>query len=69
MFSLSADILILGLAVVVIADPSLVHDKIGGGFPLAVHEKVTLNPSTIVLLAGFVVNAGFADPVKKHTFC
>ena len=69
MFSLSADILILGLAVVVIADPSLVHDKIGGGFPLAVHEKVTLNPSTIVLLAGFVVNAGFANPAKEHTFC
>ena len=44
---LSAVRLILGLAVVFTADPSMamVHENVGGGLPLASHVNATFNPS------------------------
>ena len=45
---LNADKLILGFAVVFIADPLLIHDRLGSGLPYASHEKVTLDPSVSV---------------------
>ena len=42
---LSAVKLILGLAVVFTADPSMVHENVGGGLPFASHVNATFNPS------------------------
>ena len=39
---------ILGLAVEFIAVPFMVHERLGSGTPLAIHEKVTLDPSFVV---------------------
>ena len=54
---LPADKLILALAVVFIGDPFLVHENFGVGFPLALHENATFNPSSTVLFCGSSENA------------
>ena len=33
-------------------DPSLVHDIVGTGFPVALQDKVTLPPFVVVTLLG-----------------
>ena len=45
-FLLSDDKLILEL--LLIGDPSLVHDIVGTGFPVVSQDKVTLSPSFVV---------------------
>ena len=50
--------LILELSLDVTADPSLIHEKVGAGLPVALHEKVTFNPSFFALLSGVLMNAG-----------
>ena len=42
------DKVILGLAFVFTSVPSLVHEKVGAGFPLALQEKTVLFPSLTV---------------------
>ena len=45
---LSYDKLILELSL--IGDPSLVHDIVGTGFPVALQDKVKISPSVVVTL-------------------
>ena len=41
-----------------IGDPSLVHDSVGGGFPLALQNKVTVSPSSTVTFLGCEIISG-----------
>ena len=56
----SNDKLILGLAVVFTREPSMVHEKDGTGFPLALQDKVAFFPSSTVRFSGCEVNSGFS---------
>ena len=49
---LSDDKLIAGLAVVFTADPFMVHETFGTGFPIALQDKVAFFPSSTVRLSG-----------------
>ena len=49
---LFAEKVILGLALVFTGDPSLFHENVGTGFPLASQEKVTLSPAVFVAFCG-----------------
>ena len=49
---LSAPKLILESPLVLLRDPSLVHDIVGAGSPVALQEKVTLAPSLAVTFCG-----------------
>ena len=71
MFSclLPADKLILTLAVVFIRDPFLVHEKVGVGLPLALHENATFNPSSTVRLWGCSENSGRSVVRNKALDC
>jgi len=44
--------LILELMIVFTGDPFLVHDIVGGGFPVALQDKVTFSPSDFVSAFG-----------------
>ena len=46
-----------------IGDPSLVHDSVGGGFPVALQNKVMGSPSSSVTFLGCVIISGWS--VKK----
>ena len=46
-----------------IGDPSLVHDSVGGGFPVALQNKVMVSPSSSVTFLGCVIISGWS--VKK----
>ena len=47
---LSVEKLILGL--LLMSDPSLVHDRVGSGYPRALQCNVTFSPSVFVTLPG-----------------
>ena len=64
-FLLFKDKLILGLSLDVIANPSLVHEKVGAGLPVALHEKVTFDPSFFALLSGFLMKTGRSVCCKR----
>ena len=51
-FFLSAEKVILGLAVVFTGDPSLIHENVGTGFPSASQVEVTLSPAVVVTFVG-----------------
>ena len=57
-FLLFKDKLILELSLDVTTDPCLVHEKVGAGLPVALHEKVTFDPSFFALLSGVLMNTG-----------
>ena len=44
--------------VLVRGDPSLVHDSVGGGFPVALQNKVMRSPSSGVTFLGCVIISG-----------
>ena len=71
MFScfLSADKPILALAVVFIGDPFLVHENLGVGFPLALHENFTFNPSSTVRFCGCSENSDGSVVTNKALDC
>ena len=48
-----------------IGDPSLVHDSVGGGFPVALQNKVMGSPSSTVTFLGCVIISGWS--VKKKS--
>ena len=54
------DKLILGLAAAFRGDPSMVHEKFGSGFPLALQDKVAFCPSSTVRFSGWEVNSGLS---------
>ena len=51
-FFLSAEKIILGLAVVFTGDPSLFHENVGAGLPSASQDKVTFSPAVVVTFCG-----------------
>ena len=52
--------LILGLAVVFTADPSMVHENVGGGLPFALHVNAAFDPSFTIWLCGSSENSGWS---------
>ena len=46
-------------------DPSLVHDSVGGGFPVALQNKVMGSLSSIVTFLGCVIISGWSIKKKK----
>ena len=65
---LSRDKLILVrlLFVLLISDPSLVHEIVGTGFPLTLLVKVTLSPSSFVSFFGWTVISGLSVMQLKY---
>ena len=66
---LPADKLILALSVVFIGDPFLVHENFGVGFPLALHENATFNPSSTVRFCGCSENSDVSAVRNKVLDC
>ena len=44
-----------------IGDPSLVHDSVGGGFPVALQNKVMGSPSSSVTFLGCVIISDWSE--------
>ena len=42
------------------ADPSMVHENVGGGLPFASHVNATLNPSITIRFCGGWENSGWS---------
>ena len=61
---LSVEKLILGLSLV--SDPSLVHDRAGSGYPVALQCNVTFSPSVFVTFLGSVVISLLSTIVNEH---
>ena len=59
----SAEKLILEL--LLMSDPSLVHDRVGNGYPVALQCNVTFSPSVFVTLLGWVVISLLSTIVKQ----
>ena len=47
------------------SDPSLVHDRVGGGYPVALQCNVMFSPSVFVTLLGLVVISLVSTIVKQ----
>ena len=71
MFSclLPSDKLILALSVILIGDPFLVHENLGVGLPLALHENATFNPSSTVRFCGYSENSDESVVKNKALDC
>ena len=55
----------LNLGFLLMSDPSLVHDRVGGGYPVALQRNVTFSPSVFVTLLGWVVISLLSTIVKQ----
>ena len=64
---LSAENLNLELLVVSTGDSPMVHDIVGFGFPVALHDKITSSPSVFARLRGRPVISGLSTKENQPT--
>ena len=53
------------LELLLMSDPSFVHDRVGNGYPVALQCNVTLSPSVFVTLLGWMVISLLSTIVKQ----